>query len=370
MKIKAAVLRDQGEPVSIETLELDPPKANEVLIKNINCGWCHSDQSIVKGDMSFPIPVALGHEAAGIVEAIGPGVTSVEVGDHVVATWMVPCGSCKECLSGRGFICSGNFPYLGSCTMLDGTTRLTDMDGEPVHTGFFVSGFSTHSVIPERGAVKINKEVPFEQACLLGCCVPTGHGAVTNVAQVNQSHSVAVWGMGGIGLNVIRGLALRGAYPIIAVDCEGSKEAIAREFGATHFIDSSKEDPVPRIDYISPKGVDFVFEASGTKGGYEQSFWTMTFGASLIAIGVPPESEGVNVPMFLLPLHAKSIKGAIYGNIQQGLDIPRLANMALSGELKLDKLITKRFKLEEINDVIAAMDRREIIGRWVCDLEE
>lgn len=371
MKIKAPVLREAGKPVAIETLELDTPKANEVLVKNVNCGWCHSDYSLVKGHISTAaVPMTVGHEAAGIVEAVGPGVTSVQVGDHVASTWMTPCGKCKECISGRGYICSGCFPPLLGGTMLDGTRRLTDSSGNAVSQGLFASGFASHAVVPESGVIKVSKSLPLEHVCLLGCCVPTGWGAVTNVAKVHQSDSVAIWGMGGVGLNIVRAAAARKAYPIIAVDIQGSKEKIAREFGATHFINSSKMDPVPMIQQeLTAGGADFCFEAIGDPGSYVQAYWSLGPGGSLIAVGITPESVSTEFPLFIVPFQARSIKGTLYGNVRLGTDIPRFAKMMESGELKLEHLVTKRFKVEELNDVIDAMENNAIEGRWVCDLD-
>jgi len=240
MKIKAAVLREFNKPVNIEEVDLAPPKEKEVLVKTAYTGFCHSDLHFVRGKVNFGLPGVIGHEASGVVEDVGPGVTSVKKGDHVVAAWMVACGTCPECVTGQGHICRKSSEIFRSGVLLDRTTRLTDSKGNKLCHQTFVSGFAEYMVVPEAGAIKIRDDMPLDQACFLGCCMPTGFGAVYNAAGVKPGESVAIWGMGGVGLNVVRGSKLRSANPIIGVDLEGSKEAFAREFGVTHFINSSR----------------------------------------------------------------------------------------------------------------------------------
>jgi len=377
MKIKSAVLREPKKPLTIEDLELDPPKEREVLVKNAFSGFCHSDLSLMNGAIVMDLPFAIGHEVAGIVEEVGPGVTKLKKGDHVVPTWMIPCGKCPECLRGRGNICTGNIGYFSSGMLLDGTSRLRDKNGKMVRHNSFVSGFSSHSVVPEDGAIPISKEMPLDQACFLGCCVPTGWGAVTNTADVQAGQSVAIYGSGGVGLNVIRGAALRLAYPIIVVDLEASKEGIAREFGATHFIDCSKEDPVPKIQEITGGkrkedgtmeggGAEVVFEVTGDTGAQVQGLWSTAVGGKFVTIGVAPMDQTAALTTSFLPLHEKSILGTLYGSISTHLDIPKLVDLSLKGHLMVEKLTSNKFRVEEINDVAKALERREIMGRWVC----
>jgi Zn-dependent alcohol dehydrogenase len=220
MKIKAAVLREPKKPYTIEELELEPPRQGEVLIRYAYTGYCHSDLHLQLGEIPIALPLVAGHECSGIVEDVGPGVTRVKKGDHVVGTWMVPCGVCPACRRGMG--------------------------NEILH-GNFVSGFSNYSVVPEGAAIPIRKDFPLEWAAFMGCCVPTGWGTVTNTANIQPGDSVAVYGLGGVGLNVLRACVMRHANPVIAVDLEASKKSLAMEFGATHFICNSKEDPVPKI---------------------------------------------------------------------------------------------------------------------------
>ena len=367
MKIKAAVLREYNKPVSIEVIELAPPKEHEVLVKTAYTGYCHSDYSFIVGDFKFPIPLVLGHEAAGVVEAVGPGVTSVKKGDHVVAAWMCPCGHCPECTSGKGHICRTSHEIHAAGALMDGTSRLTDAKGKRLNHQTFVSGFAEYMVIPEIGAIKIRDDMPLDQACFLSCCVPTGFGAVYNAAGVKPGDSVAIWGMGGVGLNVVRGAKLRSAYPIIAIDLEGSKETIAREFGATHFINNSKEDPVPIIQELTGGGAKFCFEAIGDPGAITQASWSLGLGGQLTQIGLTPQEAMTGLPLAFTPVHCKSVVGTLYGNIRTHEDIPTLADMAMNGDFELDKLISKKFKIEEINEVTEAMGKHQIIGRWVCE---
>jgi S-(hydroxymethyl)glutathione dehydrogenase/alcohol dehydrogenase len=231
----------------------------------------------------------------------------------------------------------------------------------------FVSGFAEHMVIPERGAIKIRPDMPLDQACFLGCCMPTGFGAVYNAAGVKPGESVAIWGMGGVGLNVVRGAKLRSANPIIGVDLEGSKEAIAREFGATHFINNSKEDPVPIIKELTGGGAKYCFEVIGDPGAITQASWALGLGGKMIQVGVTPPDAMTGLPLCFFVGQSKSLQGVNYGHIKPHQDIPAFAEMAINGDLKLDKLISKKFRVEDINDVIDAMKKRQIIGRWVCD---
>lgn len=369
MKIEGAVLRDVRK-LGIENLTLDPPKAKEVLIKIEYCGFCHSDLSHIIGNIPSPFPMLMGHEAAGVVEQVGPEVTKVKKGDRVVACWMVPCGSCPTCASGHGNVCMGNFQALLNNTLLDGTMRLHDKSGQDVHHHILVAGFATHAVIPENGALKVPDELPLDQACFMGCCVPTGVGAAMNKANVKYRDCVAVFGLGGIGLNAVRGAALKGAFPLIAVDLEGSKEKIAREFGATHFINSSKEDPVKKIQELTAGGgVNIALECSGDAGASVQAFWSLGMLGKLVQVGILPVQQTASLPLTFLTFHEKEVLGCLYGSLSTQYDIPKLMQAAVMGELKTEKLTSKKFKLAEINDVVTAMEKREITGRWVCKID-
>ena len=370
MKIKAAVLREVKKPLSIEELELAPPKANEVLVKVAYTGFCHSDLHTMLGDSPGVLPIVMGHETAGVVEDVGPGVTKVKKGDRVITAWMVSCGQCSMCRQGIGNVCLGNYGAVVNGTLLDGTTRLTDKDGKKLQHFILVAGFATHTVCPEGGVIPIPKEFPLEQACLLGCGVTTGFGAINNRAKVRPGDSVAVYGVGGIGLNAIRAASLALADPVIAIDIEGSKEGLAREFGATHFINSSKEDPVPKIQELTGGGANVVVEAIGDPGSYIQAFWSLGMAGKLIAVGVMPADKTGNFPMIFLTFQEKSILGSLYGSVcSLDTEIPKLVKLAMKGHLKLDKLVTKKFRLNQINDVAETMAKHQIQGRWVCEMD-
>ncbi len=369
MKVKAAVLREVNQPYSIEELELAPPGEREALVRYVYTGYCHSDLSNLLGHVNLALPLVAGHEAAGIVEEVGPGCTKLKKGDHVVACWMVPCGHCKQCIRGRGNLCSGTFGYFVEGMLLDGTSRFQDKKGAMVRHGNFVSGFSTHSVVPEDGLIPVNKEFPLEYACLMGCCIPTGWGAVTNCAQVQPGDSVAIYGLGGVGLNILRAAVLRHAHPVIAVDLEPGKEDLAYEFGATHFICNANEDPVPKIQSLTGGGADFVFEAIGDPGAVVQSYWSTGDYGKVILVGLTPQDQVTNLPLQIMLFKQKTIVGSLYGMLSTHIDIPSIVQTAMSHDLKLDKLVTNKFKLSDLNDVADKMHKRQLRGRWVCAFE-
>lgn len=368
MKMKAVVCRKPNVMPQIEEVRLAPPKGKELLVKTMFTGFCHSDFSLVMGAAPFALPTVIGHEAAGVVIDVGEGVSSIKKGDHVIASWQVSCGKCKMCISGRTFLCRTYMPNFIAGTLLDGTSRLTDSDGKTLWHQGYVSGFAEYMVVPEDAAINVRKDLALDQACLLGCCVPTGFGAVYNTAQLKPGDSVAVWGVGGVGLNVIQGAKLRGAFPIIAVDLEGNKESIAREFGATHFINSSIEDPVPKVQEITGGGADYIFEVSGDSGAIRQVYWALGIGGKHIQIGVAPVHEMVPLQLSFTPAQHRDLIGSIYGDINAKLHVPMLADMVAEGRyIDLKKLITRKFRVEDINNVIDAMAKRQIMGRWVCD---
>jgi S-(hydroxymethyl)glutathione dehydrogenase/alcohol dehydrogenase len=365
MKIRGAVLREPKKPYSIEELDLEPPGEKEALVRYVYTGYCRSDLHNLLGHVQIMTPFVAGHECAGIVEETGPGCTRIKKGDHVVGTWMVPCGQCTKCARGQGNLCTGTFRFFLEGMMLDGTSRIKDKKGEMVRHGNFVSGFSNFTVVPEMGLVPVPQELPLEYACLISCCVPTGWGSVTNCANVRPGDSVAVYGVGGVGLNILRASVLRHANPVIAVDIEESKEDLAKEFGATHFICNSKEDPVPRIQEITGGGAEFVFEAIGDPGAIIQAFWSTGVGGTTIVVGLTPYDQTTNLPLQVMPFQQRTLRGNLYGMIATQIDIPRLGRMALTHDLKLDRLITNKFKLEDINDVADKLHKRQIQGRWI-----
>ncbi len=305
-----------------------------------------------------------GHEAAGIVEEIGPEVTRLKKGDHVVGSWMAPCGECTMCLRGWGHLCTGTAGYFGEGMMFDGTSRIKDKNGKMVRHGFFVSGFSSYSIVPEVSAIPIRRDFPLKYACLMACCIPCGWGAVVNTAGVKPGDSVAIFGLGGVGLSTLRASALRHANPIITVDIEEDKGAFAMEFGATHFICNKNDDPVSLIHEITGGGVKYAFDAVGEPDAIIQAWWSLALRGKLIVLGITPYNQNNQFAFILMPVHEKSIVGSLYGSILAPADIPRLVDLATNNDMKLDRLITNEFKLEDINDVADKLkrDRSRVAG--------
>ena len=370
MKIKAALLRETNKPLTIETLELDDPKEKEVLVKIVSCGVCHSDLHFITGDLMAPLPLVVGHEVIGVVEKVGPGVTTLEKGDHVICCWMVSCGKCFQCMIGNPTLCETAVAAFYGGTLIDGTTRLKDKDGNTVYHAIFTAGFAQYTVTPEDSTVKIPKDVPMDMAGLIGCCVPTGYGSVFNIAKIKPRSSVGVWACGGVGLSTINAASLAGAYPIVAVDLEGSKEKIALEMGATHFIDSSKEDPVPKVQELTAgRGADYAFECRGDPGAQVQAYWAMRSGGMLICSGITPMASTTAIPACFVPVQQRAIVGTLYGSINPQLDIPKLVDLYMAGALKVDKMITRKIKLEDLNEAFDAMEKRQIVGRWVVIMD-
>ena len=372
MKIKAAILREYKVPMEIEELELAEPREHEVQVKMLACGFCHSDASVWLGHIPQDVPMVPGHEACAVVEKVGPGVTKLKPGDRVIGCWMVPCGHCFQCRRGHPNLCDTSKVFFQEGNLLDGTSRLTDKDGKRVGLGSFIAGFATHSVMPDIGAIRVPDHIklPPEQLCQLGCSVATGWGSVVNVARAREGNSIGIWGCGGIGLNAIRFAALRNCNPIFAVDVEVSKRDIALEFGATHFIDSSKDDPIPLIKELTDgEGLEFAIEATGDPGAQVQAYWAVRPGGMLICSGITPLAASTGFPMIFVSMQQRSILGTLYGGINLQLDIPKLVDLYMAGALKPDKMITRKIKLEDINEAYETMEKRQIVGRWVIVME-
>lgn len=355
--MRAAVLYAAQQPLVIEDLTLEPPRAGEVRVRIAATGVCHSDYHVVDGSWTHvPLPVVLGHEAAGIVEEVGPGVTRVRPGDHVILSFVATCGRCRYCLSGRPHLCNG-FPG-GSHVLTDGTSRLRKGDQSINHFGR-VSSFAEYAVVHESQAIPIPREMPLDRAALIGCAVMTGVGAVLNTAQMPPGASMAVFGVGGVGLNVILGGRLVGADPIIAVDVRDNKLEFARGAGATHLINATREDPVQAIrDLTGGQGVDYAFEAIGLPQVSRQAYEATSRGGTTVIVGMAATGAEIPIPA-TIPGDEKTVKGSFYGSTRPALDFPRLVTWYLKGRLPLDLLITRRYRLEEINEAFAALARGE-----------
>jgi Zn-dependent alcohol dehydrogenase len=281
---------------------------------------------------------------------------------------MCPCGDCPECRKGLGNICSGTFPQFVGGTMLDGTSRLKDAKGNTILHGNFVSGFSDYTVVPQGALIPVPKDMPLEWAALMSCCIPTGWGTVTKLANVQPGDAVAIWGLGGVGQNVLRAAACRQANPLVVVDLEEARRDKALKLGATHFINNSDEDPVPILQQMTKGGPDIIFECSGDPGATVQAFWALRPSGKLMQVGVMGRDEAAPLPLTFLVFGQKSIIGGVYGSISTKDDIPKYCELATRGDMMLDSIIEGYFDLEQLNDIRERMERRELNGRWICKL--
>ena len=347
--MKAAVLRQYGAPLSLEDLDLLPPQDGEVLVRFAASGVCHSDMTRIEGKRPSALPIVLGHEAAGHVEQVGPGVTHLVPGDRVVLSFLYDCGQCYYCCSGRPNLCEVGRGILRGGTMPNGTTRLRKGDEEIHH--MVVSSFAEKGVVPARCAVKIPDEVPLEAAALIGCGVLTGTGAVFNTASVRPGDSVLVVGTGGIGLNVVQGAKIAGASVIAVSDLNPDKLATAREFGATHLIDARTEDPIAAARSLTQgRGVDHAFEAIGNKHTIRQCYDAVRPGGKAVVVGIAEVGACCEVEAISLPMNEKILTGSFYGSYRPRLDVERLVDLYRSNRLRLDELISRRYRLDQIND--------------------
>ncbi len=352
--MKAAVLYEPKTPLRIEELDLKDPGPGEVLVKLMASGVCHSDWHVVKGEWGHvPLPSVLGHEGAGVVEAVGAGVSSVRPGDHVVLSWKTSCGLCEMCQKGWPNLCDRS-PAVASRPILHGRgTAINQMAG--------LGTFGSYTVVPEVAAVPIDRDIPFAQAALVGCGVTTGVGAAINTARVQPGTTCAVFGCGGVGLNCIQGCAIAGATTIIAVDLLDNKLELARQFGATHTVNASREDPVERIRELTDgKGAHYAFEAIGlVEKPFVQSILCTRKRGITVWVGHAPLNTPVTIDARAL-MPEKTVIASMYGSARPHIEFPRLLALYKAGKLKLDELITRRFPVEEVNRAFEALGRGEV----------
>ena len=353
--MKAAVCFEFGKPLVIEEVTLDPPQAGEVKVKIAACAICHSDVHDLRGDWGGSVPVIDGHEAAGVVTEVGPGVTRVRPGDHVVVSLLRQCGQCAMCTMGRPYNCQHVFA-------LDREHRLRTQGGAPIRQGIRCGAFAEYAVVHQSQTVKVPDDLPLECASLLACGVITGLGAVTNTVQVETGSRVVVIGTGGVGLNAIQGAVLSGASMIVAVDLLDNKLAAARTFGATHTVNARHDDPVATVlAWTDGLGADYAFATVGSPKAIEQAFTMVRTGGTAVIVGMPANDQ------VLIPLNAhhftygRTLTGSNMGSTRLLVDIPRLVDLYKAGRLKLDELITKRYPLDEINEAIESMERGEAL---------
>jgi Zn-dependent alcohol dehydrogenase len=365
--MRAALLEAPGTPLAVyDDVEVDEPRAGEVAVRVKHCGVCHSDVSIADGTFPSMVPVILGHEAAGVVEALGPGVTSLSVGDHVVLTPCPPCGTCPWCVRGEWALCVNSDSMLTS-THADGGTRLS-RHGDVVYRGVNVAAFAEVVITPANGAVKIGDEVALDVACVIGCAVQTGVGAVLNTAGVGEGDTVVVMGAGGIGLSVVQGARLAGASRIIVSDPVAERRATALTMGATHEVDPTTDDLATVVMDLTGIGADWAFDAVGRSALVGAGLEVTRKGGTTVMVGVPGLEDPFTVPIpALVALQEKKLIGSMLGSCNSLRDIPRLIDLAQSGRLDLGSLITARRGLDEINQ--AFDDIRSATGiRTVIDL--
>jgi len=356
--MKAVVLRKAGEPVSIESAQVKDPGPGEVRVAIKAAGLCHSDVSVIDGTIPYPTPVVLGHEGAGTVEAVGAGVTGVKEGDAVILSTLAHCGRCPACEVGRSTECRNAPNPKDSQPFLVG--------GGPAYQFANVSAFAERTVVKEQSAIPVDTRVPFDRAALIGCGIMTGVGAVINRAKVETGSSMAVFGLGGIGLSCVQGGVLAGAAKIIAVDVLAAKLDLARRFGATHTIDASREDPVAVIRDLTRGGVEYSFEAVGNLAVIKQALDALGPGGALTIVGVPKLGSSFDFVVQAL-YQNKAILGCRYGTARPRRDFPMLADLYLSGRLKIDELITQHYSLDDFPRALADLQRGEL-ARGVFDM--
>jgi len=356
MKTRAAVLNAMGaptpyaksRPLTIETLELKPPGPGEVLVKMAAAGLCHSDLSVINGDRPRPTPMALGHEAAGVVEALGPGVDDLKKGDHVVLVFVPSCGHCNPCAEGRPALCEPGAVANTAGTLLSGERRIF-RDGKPVHHHLGCSAFAEAAVVSRRSAIKIDPALPLDEAALFGCAVLTGVGAVVNTGQIRAGASVAVVGLGGVGLASVLGAVASGARHTVAIDLSDDKLALAKKLGATHTFNAADPDLVSKVKEATKGGVDYAIEMAGSTRAFETAYRITRRGGTTITAGLPPPNATWAMPSVNLVAEERTIKGSYIGTCVPSRDLPRYIELYQAGRLPVNKLMSGRMKLDDIN---------------------
>jgi alcohol dehydrogenase len=356
MKIKAAVLDKMGveppyeksKPLAIEEFDLDDPGHGEVMVKIGSAGLCHSDLSVIDGNRPRPTPMVLGHEAAGVVEKLGSGVDDLKVGDHVVMVFVPSCGHCLPCAEGRPALCEPGAVANGAGTLLSGQRRL-HRNGSEVYHHLGCSAFAEYATVSRRSLVKIDKELPLDEAALFGCAVLTGVGAVINTAKVSAGASVAVIGLGGVGLSSLLGAVAVGARRVVAIDLSDEKLGLARQLGATDTFNASGANAVDEIRAATGGGVEFAFEMAGSVRAMDFAYKITRRGGTTVTAGLPPPTHTFALPQVNLVAEERTVKGSYIGTCVPTRDLPRYIELYRRGKLPVDRLMSGRLKLEEIN---------------------
>jgi S-(hydroxymethyl)glutathione dehydrogenase/alcohol dehydrogenase len=357
-KMKAAVLYEANTPLRVEEVTVDDPKDQEVLVKMVATGVCHSDLGIIKGENPSPFPIVLGHEGAGIVQKVGPGVTLVQPGDHVVLPGIFTCGKCRYCVEGQPALCSEVLPALVTGTLPGGERRLHKGDQEL--NIFYTSAFAEYVVVHERTAVKVRDDAPLDVVCLLSCAVSTGVGSVVNRARIRAGESIVIYGCGGTGLSAVMGAKLAGAGKLIAVDVFDHKLQKAKELGADYVINASQDNVQQRVSEITGGGADYAIETTGNLDVTVQAFASIHDAGTCVLVGAAPFGSMLTTPPYQFLL-GKKLTGSLMGNIRTRIDVPRYVDLYMDGKLPIDKLISRYYSLDEINEAFAALERGEVI---------
>ena len=350
--IRAVVARAKGEPVTVETIEVPDPGPDEVLVSVQACGVCHTDLHYREGAINDEFPFLLGHEASGIVEEVGDGVTDVAPGDFVILNWRAVCGQCRSCRRGRPWYCFATH---------NATQKMT-LDGVELSPALGIGAFAEKTLVHAGQATKVDPAARPEVAGLVGCGVMAGLGAAMNTGNVGRGDSVAVFGCGGVGDAAIAGSSLAGAHTIIAVDLDDRKLAIAREFGATHTVNSSTEDPVEAIRSLTGgNGVDVAIEAVGLPVTYEQAFYSRDLAGTVVLVGVPNPEMKIELPMIEVFGRGGTLKSSWYGDCLPSRDFPMLIDLYLQGRLDLDRFVSETISLDDVEEAFHAMERGEVL---------
>ncbi|TDV35599.1 alcohol dehydrogenase [Paraburkholderia caballeronis] len=361
MKVRAAVLDRAGlpapyavsRPLAVQTVDLAPPGPAEVLIRIAAAGICHSDLSVVDGVRPRPLPMVIGHEAAGVVEEVGPHVTDLARGDHVVSVFLASCGHCNPCAAGRPALCEPGARAGAAGTLLGGATRLS-RDGEPLRHHSGVSAFAEYATVSRHSLVKVSRDVPLDEAALFGCAVLTGVGSAVNAARIAPGSQVAVIGLGGVGLAALLGALVAGAARIVALDVNADKLALAAALGATDVFDARAPDVADAVRDATGGGVDVVLETAGAVAALELGYAIARRGGELVTAGLPSPAVRFALPPTSLVADEKSVRGSYMGSSVPSRDVPRYLDLYRRGRLPVDRLVTHRLALDDIN---VGMDR-------------
>ena len=352
---KAVICRELNKPVVVEEITVDSPKRGEVMVKMAACGVCHSDLSATNGTIALPPPLVLGHEAAGLVVEVGEGVTGVSAGDHVVSSFIYMCGKCRFCSAGRPVLCLEQHKAL--MTPLEGTPRTKDRAGKPLGIFSGCGVMAEYATVSVENVVRIDPKIRLETAALVGCAVTTGVGAVFNTAKVEPGSTVAVFGCGGVGLNVIQGAAIAGAERIIAIDTLAAKLEIAKKFGATDtLLAALGEDLAKALKKMTGGGPDYAFECVGVGALAEAAYRAIRRGGKAVIVGVARPTDATSFKPMSMVFEEKTLQGSYFGSCVPRVDFPRMLQLNLAGKLKLDELITRRYSIEEAPQAFADLE--------------